>query len=401
MISQRALFIKHLAQTSPFPLSLEIERAEGCYLYDTAGKKYLDLISGISVSNLGHRHPAVVEAIKQQADKYLHVMVYGEYIQSPQVQLAQLLGTVLPPTLQQVYFVNSGAEAIEGAIKLAKRFTGRTQLISFKNAYHGSTTGALSLMGDERLKQPFRPLLPDVLHLEYNNELQLELITERTAAVVTEVIQGEAGVVLPSANFLMRLRERCTKTGTLLVADEIQTGYGRTGKLFAFEQYQFVPDILCLAKGMGGGMPLGAFISSDKIMSTLSVTPELGHITTFGGHPVCCAAGLATLQTLISGQLISEVQRKEKLFLQKLTHPLIKEVRSKGLLIAVEFESFELNKKIIDLSIEKGVIVDWFLFNSKSLRIAPPLIITEGEIEMVCEVLVKCMDEFLNPGEQL
>jgi acetylornithine/succinyldiaminopimelate/putrescine aminotransferase len=324
MISQRELFIKHVAQTSPFPLALEIEKAEGCYLYDTSGKQYLDLISGISVCNLGHRHANVVKAVKEQADKYMHVMVYGEYIQSPQVQLAALFSSVLPPVLQSVYFVNSGAEAIEGAIKLAKRSTGRTGLISFKNSYHGCTHGALSLMGDERLKQPFRPLLPDVQHLEFNNKTDLDRITKHTAAVIIEPIQAEAGVVLPNKNFLNELRERCTKTGALLIFDEIQTGYGRTGKLFAFEHYNVVPDILCLAKGMGGGMPLGAFISSKRIMSDLSENPELGHITTFGGNPVCCAAGLATLQTILDEKLINEVEMKAQLFSDHLKHQLIK-----------------------------------------------------------------------------
>lgn len=393
MISTRELFVNHIAQTSPFPLALEIEKAEGCYLIDTAGKKYLDLISGISVSNLGHRHPAVVKAIHEQVDKYMHVMVYGEYIQPPQVRLATDLVKVLPPSLQNVYFVNSGSEAIEGATKLAKRYTGRTQLISFKNSYHGSTHGALSLMGDERLKKPFRPLLPDVLHLEYNSISDLKLITDKTAAVVVELIQAEAGVILPSDTFLLALRNRCTETGTLLIVDEVQTGYGRTGKLFTFEHYSIVPDILCLAKGFGGGLPLGAFISSQQIMTSLSTNPELGHITTFGGNAVCCAAGLATLNTIIAEKLSEEVEGKQKLFVSLLKHPLIKEVRAKGLLIAVEFESFEINKKIIDACIQQGVIVDWFLFNMKSMRIAPPLIITEKEIRLACAIILEAMDK--------
>lgn len=392
MISQRELFIKHVAQTSPFPLSLEIEKAEGCYLYDASGKQYLDLISGISVCNLGHRHPNVVKAIKEQADKYMHVMVYGEYIQSPQVQLAALLSSLLPSSLQSVYFVNSGAEAIEGAIKLAKRSTGRTELISFKNSYHGSTHGALSLMGDERLKQPFRPLLPGVRHLEFNNLNDLNSITYKTAAVVIEPVQGEAGVVLAQNNFLQQVRKRCTETGSLLIFDEIQTGYGRTGKLFAFEHYNVVPDILCLAKGMGGGMPLGAFISSGKIMSGLAADPELGHITTFGGNPVCCAAGLATLQTIVDEELVNVVKKKNKLFIEQLKHPLIKQLRSKGLLIALEFDNFEINKKIIDNCIQNGVIVDWFLFNMKSMRIAPPLIISEAEIKKACSTIINAIN---------
>ena len=394
MISQRELFIKHVAQTSPFPLALEIERAEGCYLYDRPGKKYLDLISGISVSNLGHCHPAVVNAVKAQVDKYMHLMVYGEYIQSPQVQLAELLTSVLPSLLNNVYFVNSGAEAVEGAMKLAKRYTGRTQFISFKNAYHGSTQGALSLMGDERLKQPFRPLLPDTLQLEYNDLKDLDTISSRTAAVFVEPIQGEAGVILPQNDFLQKLRQRCTETGTLLVFDEIQTGYGRTGKLFAFEHANVIPDILCLAKGMAGGMPLGAFVSSKQIMDTLSVGPELGHITTFGGHPVSCAAGLATLQTILSEKLCEEVDVKSRMFVERLQHQLIRDVRVKGLFIALEFESFDLNKKIIDLCIQNGVIVDWFLFNMKSMRIAPPLTITPGEIESACSIIINSINTF-------
>ncbi|MBI2269157.1 MAG: aspartate aminotransferase family protein [Bacteroidetes bacterium] len=392
MISPRELFIKHVAQTSPFPLALEIDRADGCYIYDTSGKQYLDMISGISVSNLGHCHPSVVQAVKQQAGKYMHVMVYGEYIQSPQVQLAVLLSSLLPSALQSVYFVNSGAEAIEGALKLAKRYTGRTELISFKNSYHGSTQGALSLMGDERLKQPFRPLLPDVGHLEFNNVEDLNFITKRTAAVVIEPVQAEAGVILPREGFLQKLRERCTETGALLIFDEIQTGYGRTGKLFACEHYNVIPDVLCLAKGMGGGMPLGAFVSSQKIMSGLAADPELGHITTFGGNPVCCAAGLATLQTIVTEKLVNDVEKKHDLIIDHLKHPLIREVRSKGLLIAVEFESFELNKRIIDACIQKGVIVDWFLFNMKSMRIAPPLIISVEEIKKACHTILDCMD---------
>jgi len=392
MISQRELFKQHVAQTSYFPLALEIERAEGCYMYDVSGKKYLDLISGISVSNLGHRHPAVSAAVKNQLDKYMHLMVYGEYVQSPQVQLAKLLSSVLPSALDSVYFVNSGAESVEGALKLAKRYTGRTQLISFKNAYHGSTHGALSVMGDERLKQAFRPLLPDVYHLDFNDVKALENITHKTAAVIVEPVQGEAGVVLPASGFLLKLRERCTEVGAMLIVDEIQTGYGRTGKLFAFEHYGILPDILCLAKGMGGGMPIGAFISSKKIMSSLAENPELGHITTFGGHPVCCAAGLATLQTLISEKLADSVEQKGKLFLERLKHPLIREVRAKGLLIAVEFDSFETNKRIIDACIHSGVIVDWFLFNMKSMRIAPPLIITETEIINACDVIISCIN---------
>lgn len=392
MITQRELFIRHVAQTSPFPLALEIERAEGCYIYDTSGKKYMDLISGISVSNLGHCHPEVVAAVKEQVDKYMHVMVYGEYVQSPQVQLAELLASVLPASLSSVYFVNSGAEAIEGAMKLAKRCTGRKQFASFKNAYHGSTQGALSLMGDERLKQPFYPLLPDILSLRFNQQDDLQLITDLTAAVIVEPIQGEAGVVLPVSDFLKKLAERCAATGALLIFDEVQTGYGRTGRLFAFEHYGVVPDILCLAKGMGGGMPLGAFISSAKLMSFLSVNPELGHITTFGGHPVCCAAGYATLRIILAGDMMNMVQQKEKLFAERLKHKRIKNIRVKGLLVALELENFEQNKKVIDACVKNGLIVDWFLFNMKSMRIAPPLIITKEEIIKSCDIIIDCLN---------
>ncbi len=389
MLTQRQLFINHLAQTSETPLALEIERAEGVYLIDHSGKRYLDLISGISVSNIGHRHPRVVRAIHDQLDKYMYLMVYGEYIQGPQVKLSKLLAGLLPSNLSSAYFVNSGSEAIEGAMKLAKRFTGRTEVISFKNAYHGSTQGSLSIMGNEEFKNAFRPLLPDTRQLEYNNFSQLEQITERSACVFIETIQGEAGAVVPQGDFLKQLRQRCNATGTLLIADEIQTGFGRTGKLFAFEHYGFIPDILCLAKGMGGGMPIGAFISSKKIMGSLSVNPILGHITTFGGHPVCCAASHATIEVLLEEHLVEAVAEKEKLFRKLLVHPKIKSIHGKGLLLALEFESYNQNKAIIDHCIENGVITDWFLFNAHSMRIAPPLTITTDQITEACEVILK------------
>ncbi len=393
MLTQRQLFFNHLAQTTETPLALEIEKAEGVYLFDASGKKYMDLISGIAVSNIGHRHPKVISAIKEQLDKYMHLMVYGEYIQSPQVQLAKLLMDNLPENLNSVYFVNSGTEAIEGAMKLAKRFTARTEIISFKNAYHGSTQGSLSIMGNEEFKNAFRPLLPDTRQIEFNNIKQLSQITNKTACVVVETIQGEAGVVLPQKDFLKKLRERCTEAGALLVLDEIQCGFGRTGKLFAFENYGFIPDILCLAKGMGGGMPIGAFISSKEIMNTLTNNPILGHITTFGGHPVCCAASLATLNVLLEEKLIARVEAKEQLFRKLLKHPKIRSVNGKGLLLSIEFDSFEQNKKIIDKCIEKGVITDWFLFNAASMRIAPPLIITEEEIVFACSVIDQCIED--------
>jgi acetylornithine/N-succinyldiaminopimelate aminotransferase len=389
MLTQRQLFLNHIAQTSETPLALEIEKAEGVYLYDSSGKRYMDLISGISVSNVGHRHPKVVEAIKNQLDKYMHLMVYGEYIQSPQVQLAKLLSEQLASTLSSVYFVNSGSEAVEGAMKLAKRFTGRTEIISFKNAYHGSTQGSLSIMGNEEFKNAFRPLLPDTKQIEFNNVNNLNEITERTACVIIETIQGEAGAIVPSIDFLKKLRVRCTEVGAMLVADEIQCGFGRTGKLFAFEHYDLLPDILCIAKGMGGGMPIGAFISSKEIMSSLSKNPILGHITTFGGHPVSCAASIATLEVLLSEKLIEQVEAKEKLFRKLLVHSKIKSIKGKGLLLSVEFDSYEKNKAIIDKCIENGLITDWFLFNAHSMRIAPPLTITEDEIRFACDVILK------------
>ena len=393
MYTQRQLFLNHVAQTSETPLFLEIEKAEGVYLYDKSGKKYLDLISGISVSNVGHRHPKVIKAIHEQLEKYLHLMVYGEYIQSPQVKLAKLLADNLPLNLSSVYFVNSGSEAIEGAMKLAKRYTGRTEIISFINAYHGSTHGSLSIMGNEEFKNSFRPLLPSIKHIQFNNTNELNSITEKTACVIIETIQGEAGAVIPQNNFLIKLRDHCTKVGALLIADEIQCGFGRTGKMFAFEHYNFIPDIICIAKGMGGGMPIGAFIASKEIMNKLTNNPILGHITTFGGHPVSCAASIATINILLEENLIAQVEKKEKLFREKLQHSKIKSIKGKGLLLALEFDSYEQNKSIIDKCIEYGLITDWFLFNSYSMRIAPPLTIKEDEILFSCEIILKSINE--------
>ena len=396
MLSERDLFFRHLAQTSEAPLALEIQRAEGIFLFDVSGKSYLDLISGISVSNVGHRHPHVLRAINSQLELYLHLMVYGEYIQSPQVQLAQKLASILPAELQSCYFVNSGSEAIEGALKLAKRYTGRSGICSFKNAYHGSSHGALSVMGNESFKQAFRPLLPDIHFLEINNKADINRIDENTACVVIEPIQGEAGVISVTTEFLSSLRIRCNETGTLLIFDEIQSGFGRTGKMFAFEHFGVIPDILTLAKAMGGGMPIGTFISSPAIMNSLSCSPVLGHITTFGGHPVSCAAAIASVEVLLNEKLIESVSEKEALFLNLLgNHPLVKEFRSRGLLIALEMENFETNKRVIDNAIKNGVIVDWFLFNPQSMRIAPPLTITLREIETACDLLRASMDEVL------
>jgi acetylornithine/succinyldiaminopimelate/putrescine aminotransferase len=394
MLSERDLFFQHLAQTSNAPLALEIERAEGIYLYDKSGKSYIDLISGISVSSIGHRHPHVLKAINTQLELYLHLMVYGEYIQSPQVILAQKLTSLLPDELQSCYFVNSGSEAIEGSLKLAKRFTGRSGICSFKNAYHGSSHGALSVMGNELFKQAFRPLLPDVHILEINNDTDLQRIDKNTACVLIEPIQGEAGVISATREFLLALRKRCNEMGALLIFDEIQTGFGRTGKFFAFEHFDVIPDILTLAKAMGGGMPIGAFISSPTIMNSLSCSPVLGHITTFGGHPVSCAAAIANLEVMLDNNLTESVAEKEALFLHLLgNHELVKKIRSKGLLIALEMPDFETNKHVIDIAINKGVIVDWFLFNSKSMRIAPPLTITLEEIEHACRIIMNSMDE--------
>jgi len=385
----RELFLLNNAQTTDFPLLLEFERAAGVYMYDSQGRGYIDLISGIGVSNLGHSHPIVIAAIKDQLDKYMHLMVYGEYVQTPQVRFAEKLLSLLPENLQSVYFTNSGAEAVEGALKLAKRFTGRAQIIAFKNAYHGSTQGALSVMGNEEFKQAYRPLLPGISFINFNDLAGLDQITPDTAAVIVETVQGEAGVRVPDRAYMQALRQRCTDTGALLILDEIQAAFGRTGRLFAFEHFDIKPDILLLAKAMGGGMPLGAFIASHQVMDALKENPILGHITTFGGHPVCCAAGLAALEALLIENLLAKVDEKEKLFRKLLVHPSIRQIRGKGLMLAIEFDSFELNKKIIDRCIGNGVIVDWFLHCSNSMRIAPPLIITAQEIESACGVILE------------
>lgn len=389
MLTQRQLFLQHNAQTTLEPLLLEFTKASGMYLYDTTGKKHLDLIAGIGVSNVGHCHPAVVNAVKEQVETYMHIMVYGEFVQSPQVNFAKALADVLPENLNCTYFVNSGAEAVEGAMKLAKRYTGRSEIISCHNSYHGSTQGALSLMGNEEFKQAYRPLLPDITFINYASLPDLDLITDRTAAVFIETVQGEAGIRIADKAYFEALRNKCTATGTLLVLDEIQCGFGRTGKLFGFEHYGISPDILLLAKGIGGGMPIGAFISSTAIMMALATNPILGHLTTFGGHPVSCAAGLATLQTILNENIIAGVEEKGELFKKLLVHPAIKEVRGKGLMMAIEFENFEINKKIIDACIADGVISDWFLHCSNSMRVAPPLIITTEEIHYACEVILR------------
>ena len=400
-LSQRQLFFSNLAQTSAFPLALEIEKAEGVYLFDSKGKSYLDLISGIGVSNVGHRHPQVLEAIHRQLDKYMHLMVYGEYIQSPQVELAGALAATLDfsPTfpspygkINNIYFTNSGTEAVEGAMKVAKRFTGRSEIIACFDAYHGATQGALSLSGSEWFKQNFRPLLPGITQITHGKIEDLERITTRTAAVIIEVIGGESGVKVADQHYLKELRKRCTETGCLLLLDEIQTGFGRSGTFWAFEPYSIYPDILLSAKGMGGGMPIGAFMASQTVMRVLKENPILGHITTFGGHPVSCAASLATLKIVKSEQLLPAVEEKGQLICDLLRHPLIKEVRGKGLMRAAEFDSFDTLKRIIDAGIEKGIITDWFLFNDRSMRIAPPLTISEQQITTACTTLLEVMD---------
>jgi acetylornithine/N-succinyldiaminopimelate aminotransferase len=386
-MTHRELFLRHVAQTSPSPLALEIIKAEGAWLFDAAGQKYLDLIGGISVANTGHRHPDVIHAIRQQLDAYLHIMVYGEFVETPQVQYAKLLTDHLPASLDAVYFTNSGAEAVEGAMKLAKRITGRTQVLAFDRSYHGSTQGALSLIGDEYWRNAFRPLLPGVWHGQYNAFESLNDITEQTACVVVEPVQAEAGIIPATKEWMTALREKCTATGTLLVLDEIQTGFGRTGRLWGFEHFDITPDILLSGKALGGGMPLGAFIASHLHMSALTEDPVLGHITTFGGHPVSCAAGMAAMQVLLKEKWIEKVKDKERLFLSGLSHPHIKAVRSFGLWLAVEFDSFETNKCIIDACIANGVLTDWFLFAPHCLRISPPLTISQEEIELACEVV--------------
>jgi acetylornithine/N-succinyldiaminopimelate aminotransferase len=395
MMNYRQLFLQHNAQTTFFPLLLEMERAEGVYIWDVNGKRYFDLISGIAVSNVGHGNKKVIEAITNQAQHYMHLMVYGEFVQGPQVLFAQKLCGLLPQNLQNVYFVNSGAEAIDGALKLAKRYTGRYKTISCKNAYHGSSQGVLSIMGSETYKQAYRPLIPGNTLIEFGNFDDLNLIDDTIACVVIETVQGEAGVRTTSAEYFFALKSKCEKNGVLLVLDEIQCGMGRTGKMFAFEHYGIIPDILCLSKSLGGGMPIGAFISSVEIMHSLADKPMLGHITTFGGHPVCCAAGMAALQFVIDEKLIDEVKEKEMLFRSKLVHPKILEIRGIGLLMSLQFDSFENNKKIIDCCIKNGLISDWFLFCDNAMRLAPPLIISHQEIDEACEIILKSIDEVL------
>ena len=393
----RRQFLTHVAQTSPAPQLIEVARAEGVYFYTPEGKEYFDLISGVSVSNVGHANSAVVEAVCRQARDYMHIMVYGEMVERPQVEYATLIASLLPEPLNSVYFLNSGAEAVEGALKLAKRYTARTEMISMRRAYHGSTHGAMSMMGfpeGEEWKNAFRPLLPDCKAIEYNNINDLQQITERTACVLCEPVQGEAGVRLPKDGYLAALRRRCTEVGALLIFDEIQTGMGRSGEMFAMTKYGVTPDIVCLAKAFGGGMPLGAFGSSNEIMNTLQFNPVLGHITTFGGHPVCCAAGLAATRYLIDNKVVEDVERKGALFESLLSgHPNVVEIRRNGLLLAVELGSSERLYKIMDMFIERGILSDWFLYCDTAFRISPPLVITDAEIYKCVEIIVNCLND--------
>ncbi len=395
LLTNRQLFLRHLAQTSDAPLMLEIERAEGIYMYAPNGKRYIDLISGIGVSNVGHRHPKVVAAIESQLGKYMHLMVYGEYVQSPQVILAQKLAATTLSKLDQVYFVNSGTEAIEGVMKVAKRSTGRSEFVSCEKAYHGSTHGALSIGGGEYFKQAYRPLLPGMSQIRYGNIDDLEIISCRTAAVIIETVQGEAGVQFAGKAYFQALRDRCTFTGTLLILDEIQCGFGRTGTFWAYEQTGIVPDMLVTAKGMGGGLPIGAFLAKEEVMACIKTDPFLGHLTTFGGNPVCCAASLGVFEALETENLLSKVKQKEHLFRSLLVHPLITAFRSQGLMMAAEMPDFFTLKKVIDLAIEHGVVTDWFLYCDNSMRLAPPLIISESEIREVCKILLACMDKVM------
>jgi len=392
-MNNRQLFLSHLAQTTDFPLLIEIEKAEGIYMYGPNEERYIDLISGIGVSNVGHRHPHVINAIKEQLDKYLHLMVYGEFVQTPQAKLAEALVSTLPAGLDNVYLVNSGSEAVEGALKLAKRYTNRREIVSCIDAYHGSSHGSLSVGGNEIFKRAYRPLLPGISHITYGKEDDLDRITTQTAAIIIETIQGEAGIRVAAKSYFQALRNRCNETGTLLILDEIQAGFGRTGKFWAFDHFDIQPDILVCAKGMGGGMPIGAFIASKEIMGHFKSNPLLGHITTFGGHPVSAVASLATIQVLRDAHVVELVEQKAELFRELLVHDKIKSIRNKGLLMAIQFESFEVLKPIIDKAISLGVVTDWFLFCDDSMRIAPPLIIEEDQIREACAIILQAIEE--------
>ncbi|HIW52719.1 MAG TPA: aspartate aminotransferase family protein [Candidatus Alistipes excrementipullorum] len=392
----RKAFLEHVGQTSPSPMMIEVARAEGVFFYTPSGKRYYDLVAGVSVSNVGHANPAVVRAVQEQAGRYMHIMVYGEMVERPQVEYAVRIASLLPDPLESVYFVNSGAEAVEGAMKLAKRCTGRTEIISMRRAYHGSTQGAMSLMGTpegEEWKNAFRPLLPDVRSIEFNSFDELQCITGRTACVIAEPVQGEAGVRPPADDYLQALRRRCDEVGAMLVFDEIQTGFGRTGEMFASVKYGVTPDIVCLAKALGGGMPLGAFVASREVMNTLTVNPTLGHITTFGGHPVCCAAGLAALDYIVENRLAEKAEAKGALYESLLAdHPQVKEIRRSGLLLAVELGSSDKMFAMMEMFAREGIMSDWFLYCDTAFRISPPLTISEDEIRDSAHIIRKCLD---------
>ncbi len=385
-------FFKHQAQTTPHPLGMEISYAEGSYIYDQNKRPYLDFVAGVSACSLGHRHPKVIDAIKKQLDCYMHVMVYGEYIQSPAVKLTKLLADHLPPKLQKTYLTNSGTEAIDGAMKLARRFTGRSEIIAAHNAYHGNTMGALSIMGYEDRKQPFRPLIPDIRFIEFNALADLSKITTKTAAVILETIQGGAGFIEPINDYLKKVQEKCNAVGALLILDEIQPGIGRTGKLFGFENYNCIPDVVVTGKGLGGGMPIGAFTASEEMMDSLSDEPKLGHITTFGGHPVIAAAALATLKEITTTNLIQEALEKEALIKRQLQHPLIKDIRGKGLMLAIMVDSSEIANKIVLKAKEDGLILFWLLYEPKAVRISPPLTISKEEIVKGCKIILNILN---------
>jgi len=391
-MNNRQIFLQHIAQTSPAPIGLEMVKATGINIFDVDGKKYIDGISGFSVANIGHSHPKVVEAVQQQVAQYMHLIVYGEFIEQPQVSYAKLLTEHLPPTLNCVYFTNSGAEAVEGAMKLAKRVTNRSKIICFNKSYHGSTQGALSLMGDEYWRNSFRPLLPDIHHFDYRSQQAIDAIDSTTACIILEPVQAEAGVVKPTKEWLQAIREKCNKHCALMIFDEIQTGFGRTGSLWAFEQFNVVPDVLLLGKALGGGMPLGAFVTDKKMMDTLTYNPVLGHITTFGGHPVSCAAGKAALEVLLESNWIEEVKAKENILIDKLKHTSIKKLNVAGLWAAIELQDFETTQQVAHQCVSNGLITDWFLFASSSIRIAPPLCTTEEELKTICEIVLKSLD---------
>jgi len=393
MISARQLFFRYLAPTSYSPVALEIEKAGGCWLYSPDGKKYLDLISGISVSNIGHNNSDVIDAIRVQLDKHMHLMVYGELIQSPQVKLAEKLCSLIPETLNSVFYTGSGSEAVEGALKLARRFTGRHEIVAFRNAYHGSTMGALSVTGNETHKRAFRPLVPSVRHIDFNSTRCLDQISSATACVITEPVQGEAGVMLPEREFLKKLKSRCKETGALLIFDEIQTGFGRTGTFFAMDRYKIIPDIVLFAKALGGGMPIGAFVSSKEIMEAFCSNPALGHITTFGGHPVSCAAAIASLDYIMNNSLCDNAMEIGGIIKEMLVHPEIVAVRGEGLMLAIELKTPGMVRKVIDICLHKGLLTDWFLFNDRCIRVCPPLIINREEALFACRTILASLDE--------